>query len=65
MSVCVYSVCAVLCTGSGLGWADPTSKESYRLCKRSGNRKSGQGPAKGCRAIDRWIEVVKIIKKSQ
>jgi hypothetical protein len=33
--------------------ADPPSKDSYRLCKRLRNWKSGQGPTKGCRAIDR------------
>jgi hypothetical protein len=41
MSVCVYSVCVVLCAGSGLakGWSPiqgvlptPTFKEFYRLC---------------------------------
>jgi hypothetical protein len=30
---------------------DPPSKESYRLCIGSRNWKSGQGLAKGCRAI--------------
>jgi hypothetical protein len=30
MSVCVYSVCVVLC----LPWSDPPSKESSRLCKK-------------------------------
>jgi hypothetical protein len=39
-----------------LRWANPSSKESYRLCKRSRNWKSGQGPTKGCRAIDRPID---------
>jgi hypothetical protein len=29
--------------------ADPPSKESYRLCKRSRKYKSGQGPTKVCR----------------
>jgi hypothetical protein len=32
--------------------ADPLPKRSYRLCIRLGNWKSGQGPTKGCRAID-------------
>jgi hypothetical protein len=34
--------------------ADPPSKESYRLCIGLRNWKSGQGPTKGCRAIDRF-----------
>jgi hypothetical protein len=29
MSLCIYSVCAVPCAGSGLRRADPPSKESY------------------------------------
>jgi hypothetical protein len=34
MDVCVrlYCDCAVLCIGSAFQWADPPSKESYRLC---------------------------------
>jgi hypothetical protein len=39
---------------AALRWANTLSKESYRLCKRSRNWKGGQGPAKGCRAIDRY-----------
>jgi hypothetical protein len=35
--------------------ADPPSKEFYRPCKRSRKWKSGQGPTKGCKAIDRQI----------
>jgi hypothetical protein len=59
MDVCVrlFSVCVVLCVGSGLakGWSPvqgvlPTM---YRLR----NWKSGQGP-KGCRAIERERDVV-------
>jgi hypothetical protein len=54
MSVCVYSVFMLSCVQvAALRRADPPSKESYRLCKRSGNRKSGQGPTKGRRAIER------------
>jgi hypothetical protein len=56
MSVCIYSVCAVLCVDRDLAdlqRADPPSKESYRLCIGLRNWKSGQGPTKGCRAIDR------------
>jgi hypothetical protein len=35
MSVCVYSVCVVSCVQvAALRRADPSSKESYRLCKR-------------------------------
>jgi hypothetical protein len=38
--------------------ADPPSKESYRLYKRLRNRKSGQGPTKGCRAIDTCFHIL-------
>jgi hypothetical protein len=31
-------------------------KESYRLCKRSRSWKTGQGPTKGRRAIDRYMK---------
>jgi hypothetical protein len=39
----------ILCTGSGLvtGWSPST--ESYRLCTRLRNWKTGQGPTKGSR----------------
>jgi hypothetical protein len=40
---------------AALRWADPPSKESYRLCIGLRNCKSGQGPTKGCRAIDEWM----------
>jgi hypothetical protein len=54
MSVCVYSVFVLSCVQVvNLRRADPPSKESYRLCKRSRNWKSGQGPLKGCRVLDR------------
>jgi hypothetical protein len=61
MSVCVYSVCIVLCVGSGpeTGWSP--SKESYRLCIGSRNWKSGQCPTKGCRGIIIIIIVIAII----
>jgi hypothetical protein len=53
--VCLFCVCLVLCVGSGLatGWSPP--KWSYRLCKWLRNWKSGQGPTKGCRTIDEWM----------
>jgi hypothetical protein len=53
MSVCVYSVCVVLCIGSGLatGWS-PVQGVLPTVC-RIKKLKSGQGPTKGCRAIDR------------
>jgi hypothetical protein len=49
MDVCVrlFCVCAVLCAAT----ADPLCKGSYRLCRRSRNWKSGQGPTKGCKTI--------------
>jgi hypothetical protein len=51
MSVCVFCGCVVL-EVAAMRLADPPSKESYRLCKRSTDLKSSQGPTKGCRAID-------------
>jgi hypothetical protein len=52
MNVCVYSVFVLSCVQVVTLWrADPSSKESYRLCKRSRNWKSGQGPTKGCRVL--------------
>jgi hypothetical protein len=53
MDVCVRLLC--LCCPvlvAALWRADPPSKESYRLCKRSRNWKSGQGPTKGCTGTD-------------
>jgi hypothetical protein len=56
MFVCVYSVCVVLCVGSGIatGWSPvqgvlPTLYNIKKL-------KSGQGPTKGCRSIDRYVK---------
>jgi hypothetical protein len=51
--VCVYSVCVVLCEGSGLatGWS-PVHRVLPTVC-RLRNWKSGQGPTKGSRAIER------------
>jgi hypothetical protein len=44
MSVCVYFVFVPSCVQvAALQRADPPYKESYRLCKRSRNRKSSQG----------------------
>jgi predicted anti-sigma-YlaC factor YlaD len=55
MDICtrLFCVCVVMCIGSGLGRDDPSSKESYRLCIELRNWKRGQGPTKGCTAIDR------------
>jgi hypothetical protein len=54
MSVCVYSVCVVLCVGSGLAtdWSPVQGvlQTVYRL-KKQKNKNRGQGPTKGCRAI--------------
>jgi hypothetical protein len=53
MSVCIYSVFVLSYVQvAALRRADPSSKESYRLCIGSRNWNSGQGPTKGCRAID-------------
>jgi hypothetical protein len=54
VSMCVNSVFVLSCVQvAALRRTDPPSKESYWLCKRSREWKSGQGPTKGCRAIDR------------
>jgi hypothetical protein len=53
MSVCIYSVFVLPCVQvAALRRADPPSKEFYGLCIGLRNRKSGQGPTKGCRALD-------------
>jgi hypothetical protein len=54
IDVCVslFCVCVYI---AALRRTDPTSKECYRLCKRSRNWKSGQGPTKGSRTIDKYI----------
>jgi hypothetical protein len=49
MDVCERLFCVQV---EALRQADPPYKESYRLCKRSRNWKSSQGPIKGCRATD-------------
>jgi hypothetical protein len=47
MSVCVYSVFVLSCVQvAALQQADPLSKESYRLCKKTKELRSGQGPTK-------------------
>jgi hypothetical protein len=61
MDVCVRLFLSVLfyVQVAALRRADPPSKESYRLCKRLRDWKSGQGPTKGCRDIDRYMNTVK------
>jgi hypothetical protein len=50
--LCVFILFVLLCVYvEALRWADPPSRESYRLCIGLRNWKSGQGPTKGCRAI--------------
>jgi hypothetical protein len=50
----LFCDCAVLCVQvSALQRADPPSKESHRMCKRSINWKTVKAQKKGCRAIDR------------
>jgi hypothetical protein len=54
MSGCVYSVFVLFCVQvAALRRADPPSKESYRLCKKSRNRKIGRASTKGCKALDK------------
>jgi hypothetical protein len=51
--VCVYSVFVLSCVWvAALRWADHSSKESTFCIKILRNWRRGQGPAKGCRAID-------------
>jgi hypothetical protein len=54
----LFCVCVVLCVGSGLAMSWSPSNESYRLCLGFRNSKSGEGPTKGCRAIEREREFV-------
>jgi hypothetical protein len=66
MFLCVYSVFMLFCVQvEALRRADPPSKESYRLCIGLRNRKRGQGPTKGCRAIDRKIGSTKYENKTR
>jgi hypothetical protein len=54
MSVCFYSVFVLSCVQVAvLRRSDPPSKESYQLCTGLRNRRGGQGPTKGCRAMPR------------
>jgi hypothetical protein len=53
MSVCVYSVFVLSCVQVAALLGLMPRPRSPTDCKRSRNRKNGQGPAKGCRAIDR------------
>jgi hypothetical protein len=48
--VCSFCVCVVLCVSSGLATGDPTSKESYRLCKKE------YGTGEGARDQQRAVE---------
>jgi hypothetical protein len=54
ISVCACSVSMLSCVqAEALRWADPPSKESYRLYIGLRNWKSSRDPRKDCRAIDR------------
>jgi hypothetical protein len=56
MFMCVYSMFVLFCVYvATLRRADPQAKESYRLCIGLRNCKSGQDPAKDCKAIDRYV----------
>jgi hypothetical protein len=51
MSVCVYSVFELFYVQvAALRWADPPSKETYRLCKKI------QGTEKAAKAQQRAVE---------
>jgi hypothetical protein len=52
MSVCVYSVFVLSCVQvAALRRADPSSKESYRLCESGVTEKAAKVQQKDCRAI--------------
>jgi hypothetical protein len=54
MSMCVFILCLYCsCVGRRLATGWSPAKEAYRLCTGLRSWKSGQGPTKGCRAIDR------------
>jgi hypothetical protein len=55
MDVCVRFFCVyvVLCGSRGLATGWSPAKESYRLCIALRKCKSGQGPTKGSRTIER------------
>jgi hypothetical protein len=58
MDVCVhlFYVCVVLCVGSGHGTGPITRPKSPVICvKILRNWRRGQGPTKGCRNIDEWM----------
>jgi hypothetical protein len=57
MCVCFCSAFVLCVQIAALRRADPASEKSYRLCKRSRNCKSGQGPTKGSGTIDRQTEI--------
>jgi hypothetical protein len=53
----LFCVCVVLCVGIGLamGWSLDQGVR-YWLCKKLlGNWRRCQGPTKGCRTIDEWM----------
>jgi hypothetical protein len=47
--VCVYSVFVYV---AALRWAEHSSKESYRLCKKHYETEEARAQQKGCKAID-------------
>jgi hypothetical protein len=50
--LCAHILFVLFCVqATAFRRVDPPSKESYRLCVGSRNRKSDQGPTKGCRDI--------------
>jgi hypothetical protein len=61
--VCVC-VCVTLCLGSGLatGWS-PVQGVLPTVWKRLRKWRRGQGPTKGCRAIDEWMNEFINLKK--
>jgi hypothetical protein len=56
LCVCLFCVCVVLCVGSGLGTGWSPVQGVLPTVYGLRNRESGQGPTRGCRAIDREID---------
>jgi hypothetical protein len=56
ISVYVYSVCDVLCEGSGLATDWSPVQGVLPTVRRIRKLKSGQGSTKDCRAIDWWMD---------
>jgi hypothetical protein len=52
----LFCVCVVLYVGGGLETEGSSDQEVVPTVYRIKKLKSGQGPTKGCRDIDRWMD---------